>query len=226
MFFMMLPGWIQGLGRTEFLLAQPKYWIFPLQTLVCGGLLAFYWRYYSLSWPKQGKDWAWTLGIAILVLGIWISPQEIFGAAPRLEGFDPNVFVHGSPTYWGSLALRFARLVIVVPLLEEIFWRGFLLRYLIREDFEKVPFGTATRFSFLAVVLCFGLAHLSPDFLPGLKTFTFQPGQDFWTALITSALYNLIAIRTRSLAACVVAHAITNLILGLYIMQTGQWGFW
>jgi len=211
MLLLAVPGWIQKLGRAEFLLAEPKYWIFPLQTLLCGTLLAIYWRKYALAWPKRGKDWALTLGIAILVLGIWISPQEVFGMAARLEGFDPNVFARGTTEYWVSLGLRFARLVIVVPLLEEIFWRGFLLRYLIREDFEKVPFGSFTPFSFAAVSLCFGLAHWGPDFVP---------------AVITGALYNLIAIRTRSLSACVIAHAVTNLTLGLYIMKTGQWGFW
>jgi membrane protease YdiL (CAAX protease family) len=39
-------------------------------------------------------------------------------------------------------------------------------------------------------------------------------------------LYNLVAYRTRSLASCVVAHAVTNLLLGLWIMATRQWGFW
>lgn len=212
-FMLLLPlvGALQKLGRPEFFLAEPKYWIFPLQTVLCAGLLAAFWRRYPLHWPKRGGEWAWSLGIAILVLGIWISPQAVFGKAPRLEGFDPNVFPPGSPLYWASLAFRFARLVVVVPLLEEIFWRGFLLRYLIREDFESLPMGSASRFSFAAVTLCFALAHWGPD---------------FWAALATGALYNLIAVRTRSLAACVIAHAVTNLLLGVYIMATGQWGFW
>jgi membrane protease YdiL (CAAX protease family) len=55
------------------------------------------------------------------------------------------------------------------------------------------------------------LSHASPD----------------WpAAFVTGALYNLVAIRTRSLTACVVTHAVTNLLLGLWIMQTRQWGFW
>jgi hypothetical protein len=52
------------------------------------------------------------------------------------------------------------------------------------------------------------------------------PGQDFWTAIITSILYNLLAVLTRSLGACVLAHAVTNLLLGIYIFKTQQWGFW
>ena len=99
----------------------------------------------------------------------------------------------------------------MVPFVEEIFWRGFLLRYLIREDFESVPFGTFSWRSFALVTVFFALEH--------------QPA-DYPAALLTGALYNWIAIRTRSLSSCILAHAITNLLLGVYIMATRQWGFW
>lgn len=211
MLLLPVPGWLAKLGREEFFFAQAKYWVFPLQTVVCAVLLGMFWSAYRWDWPRRAGGWLLTIGIAVLVLVLWISPQEWLGFAPRLEGFDPNIFPKGTPEYWGSLILRFMRLVIVVPLVEEIFWRGFLLRYLIREDFEKIPFGTYSTFSFVAVSIAFALAHMGPDFVP---------------ALLTGALYNLIAIRTRSLGACVVAHAITNLLLGLYIMKTGQYGFW
>ena len=46
------------------------------------------------------------------------------------------------------------------------------------------------------------------------------------TAVLTGALFNLVAYRTKSLASCVLVHAAVNLMLGIYIMQTGQWGFW
>ena len=52
---------------------------------------------------------------------------------------------------------RFLRLVIVVPLVEEIFWRGFLLRYLINEKFTEVPIGAFSWFSFGVVTVAFGL---------------------------------------------------------------------
>ena len=208
MLFLMLVEAIVKLGQPEFLLAKPQYWIFPLQTVVCGALLIRFWSRYGLERPTQVF---FTLTIGVLVLGIWISPQELFGVAGRTHGFDLTVFPPGSPLYWGTLLARFARLVVVVPLLEEIFWRGFLLRYIIREDFESVPFGAFSWGSFAAVTLLFGLAHSGPDFI---------------AALLTGALYNLIAIRTRSLSSCVLAHATTNLLLGGYILQTRQWGFW
>ena len=113
--------------------------------------------------------------------------------------------------YWSTVLLRFARLVVVVPLVEEIFWRGFLLRYFINEKFDTVPIGTFSWLSFAVVTSGFAFIHNRAD----------------WpAAVITGALYNLVAYRTRSLASCVLAHAVTNLLLGLWIMNTHQWGFW
>jgi uncharacterized protein len=211
--FMALLGFIDLLGwffdiDAPFWLAFPKYWVFPTQTLICGVLLGLWWSRYGLGTLVQPFL---TLFVAVLVLAIWISPQSLFGAAPRFKGFDPTIFADDPLLYYGTLWLRFLRLVVIVPLIEEIFWRGFLMRYLINERFEQVPPGTFSWQSFGAVTLLFGLAHAGPDFVP---------------ALVTGALYNLLMIRTRSLTSCIVAHAITNLLLGVYIMRTGQWGFW
>jgi len=99
--------------------SNSRYWVFPLQTLVCGALVIAFWRHYGLAAPRH---LFFTVGVALLVLGIWISPQALFGMPPRLAGFDPT----GSPFYLGTLVFRFLRLAVVVPFVEEIFWRGFL----------------------------------------------------------------------------------------------------
>jgi CAAX prenyl protease-like protein len=194
-------------GRAWWVVSSTRYWIFPLQTAICGVLLVYDWRHYELRRPQQVL---FTSAIGLLVLALWIAPQEVLGAEKRWEGFEPGFF-GGGAAYALNVSVRFIRLVIVVPLLEEIFWRGFLLRYVIRDDFTQVPFGTFTWKSFAIVTLFFGLAHWGPD---------------FWPAILTGMLYNFVAYRTRSLASCVLAHAITNLLLGIYIMRTGQWGFW
>ncbi len=194
--------------NESLLIRSAQYWVFPLQTLVCGGLLIWFWSRYQFGHlAKIG----FTTGIALLVLAIWISPQAFFHAAPRAEGFDPTVFADNRGLYLATIVMRFLRLVVVVPLLEEIFWRGFLLRELINEDFKKVPFGSFTWMSFGVVTLLFGFAHWGPD---------------FWPAILTGALFNFVAYRTKSLASCVFVHAVVNLLLGIYIMQTKQWGFW
>ena len=196
-------------GSTSLLVTATRYWVFPLQTLVCGIIVARFWGAYSFG---KVREIGFTIAIAVLVLALWISPQVVLHLPPRLVGFDPTLFSYNPALLSGVLGMRFLRLVIVVPLMEEIFWRGFLLRdFIDNEDFTKVPFGTYTRNSCLFVAIAFALAHWGPDFIP---------------ALITGALYNWVAYRTRSLASCVVAHSITNLLLGVYIMETKQWGFW
>lgn len=191
-----------------FWLAAPEYWIFPAQTIVCAALLVWFWRAYDF---RRIARPLFTCAIAIAVFVLWISPQQFFGVPPRTDGFNPDVFAAQPAAYWFTVVLRFVRLAIVVPFVEEIFWRGFLLRYFINDDFEKVPLGAFSWLSFIAVTIGFTLVH-SPA--------------DWPAAAITGMLYNLVAYRSKSLASCVLAHAITNFLLGLWIMQTKQWGFW
>lgn len=188
--------------------SSPQYWIYPLQTVVCGVLILMFWREYEFR--TIGKP-AFTIGIGLLVFVLWIAPQAILGFVPRRDGFDPEVFSDQPLIYWIALGLRFIRLVVVVPLVEEIFFRGFLLRYLIREAFQTVSIGTFSWFSFVAVAVCFGFAHSPADWITGL---------------LAGVFYNVVVCRTKNLASAVLAHAITNLLLGVWIVKTGQWGFW
>lgn len=197
-----------GGDKGPFALSQPEYWIYPLQSLLCLGAVIYFWKDYE--WGGLRKWWVGVLA-GIVVLGAWIAPQVLLGLPARNDGFNPDLFVDSPVLYWSTVLMRFFRLVIVVPLLEEIFWRGFLMRYFINEDFRRVPFGSITFFSFSAIVVLFSAVH-SVD--------------DFAGAILCALVFNLVAIYTRSLAACVIAHAVTNLGLGFYVMATKQWGFW
>lgn len=199
---------VQSIGGNSLWIENPEYWIYPLQTLLCGALLIFYRHHYDLR-IRGGIPAAALTGLA--VLAIWIAPQALGFASQRTGGFNPDVFSSSPGLYWFTVITRFLRLVVVVPLLEEIFWRGFLMRTIIREDFTSVPFGTFRWGSFLAVAACFMLVHNTAD----------------WPAAFLCGLaYNALAVWTKSLADCVAAHALTNLGLGFYIMATKQWGFW
>jgi uncharacterized protein len=190
-------------------LTLPEYWIYPLQTILAGALLIYFWREYDFGRPRR-IGFAVLIGIVVFI--VWVSPQALFGSAPRTLGFNPLLlFNQRSPFYWLELVLRLIRLIVVVPFIEEIFWRGFLLRFLIDENFERVPLGAFSWFSFSVVTLGFALSH-SPA--------------DWPAALVAGAAYNAVAYRTKKLSSCVLAHATTNLLLGLWITQTKQWGFW
>ncbi|MBA3272456.1 MAG: CAAX prenyl protease-related protein [Chthoniobacterales bacterium] len=191
-----------------FWLNAPEYLVYPLQTLACGVVLIWFRHDYAFGTPRA---LIMTFAIAIAVFVLWIAPQAFLGFAPRTDGFNPDVFAAQPQLYWPTVVMRFLRLVVVVPIVEEVFWRGFLLRYLINERFARVPIGTFSWFSFLAVTVGFMLVHSTAD----------------WpAAAITGALYNLVAYKAKSLTSCILAHAATNLLLGLWIMQTRQWGFW
>jgi CAAX prenyl protease-like protein len=191
-----------------FVLRHAEFWIYPTQTILCGALLLWFRRCYEFH---RLKNVTFTLLIALAVFVVWITPQQFLNLAPRTIGFDPQILGNNPAFYWSTISFRFLRLVVVVPLMEEIFWRGFLLRFVIDEHFERVSFGKFTWPSFAIVALAFTFSHSRADWL---------------AAFVAGALYNIVAYRTRSLASCVLAHAATNLLLGLWIMQTHQWGFW
>ena len=208
--FLVLLALGKAIRRVDggFWLDSPEYWIYPAQTVFCGALVIWFWREYQF---RAARRIVFAAAVALLVFALWISPQALLGFAPRLNGFNPEVFSDQPAAYWTAIVFRFLRLVVVVPLVEEIFWRGFLLRYFVREKFYTTPFGEFSWPSFAVVTVGFGFAHARADWI---------------AALITGALYNCVAYRTKSLASCVLAHAITNLLLGLWIMKTRQWGFW
>jgi CAAX prenyl protease-like protein len=227
MLFLALPGWLK-VENPELPWHQkaPEHWIYPLQTLVCGVLLLSMRRHYMLG-PWRGLGPA--LLLAVAGIAVWISPAWLFeklgadhdapgwwkwlGLVERREGFDPTVFSTWPAAQAFSVFMRFVRMIVVVPLVEELFWRGFLMRYLNAADsrWRQVPFGTH---SWSAYSITTGLVILAH-----------QP-EDYLAALVWGSLVYGLAVRSRSLGACVVMHAFGNLLLGLYALTTRQWGFW
>lgn len=203
----------------------PEHWVFPLQTVMAAALLWFFRRHYVLS-PWKGLGLAVLLGVVGIVwwcLPAWgwqrlneagtVVPEwmEWLGLAPRADGFDP--YIASGAWFVPAVVFRFLRMVVVVPLVEEIFWRGFLMRYLQADggDFRKQAFGRHDWRTYAVVTGCFMLAHASVD----------------WAgAFGFGSLMYFLAVRSRSLGACVVMHAVANLLLGFYVMSTRQWGFW
>ena len=168
--------------------------------------------------------------LGVVTIGVWVFPAWLYGAtglddpegesvwswfgvALRDEGFDPGLAAGNDLAYWSTVVMRFARMVLVVPFVEELFWRGFMMRWLVDTDrpFTKTPFGTYQFRAVALTTLLVVLAHQPTDWLG---------------ALVFASVMAWLAIRTKSLAACVVMHAVANLLLGVYVMVTEQWGFW
>jgi CAAX prenyl protease-like protein len=145
-------------------------------------------------------------GLAIFVL--WINMDWGFATMGEPKGFNP-IELAAEPMRTAMIAARLAGAVLVVPVMEELFWRSFLLRYVIDADFMKVAIGRFTWFSFLATTVLFGLEH-----------------NHYLAGMMAGALFNLLLYRTRSIAQCILGHAVANLALGIYVLKTGNWQFW
>lgn len=220
MLLLALPDLLKVAG-IEFL---PQIWLYTLQTFFCGIALWLWRKHYEFR-PTKGLLLGAAAGVAGIVL--WVAPGWLFramqlpegwwawfGFADRSEGFDPNSLKSdGDVAYVAFLLMRFARLVVIVPLVEEIFWRGFLMRFLAEPegDYWQVPFGTHHRRSLIGVTAMFVLAHSSTD---------------YFGATVYGLLAYWVAVRTKSLSACVVMHAVANLLLGFYVLRSQQWGYW
>jgi len=195
--------------------AKPYYAaLYPLKLVVVVALLVKHRRAYP-AFSARGIPLALAVGALGCVAWVLLSRIDLAAYLPesvaswligKRANFAPDLATLGDRAL---LAVRLLGLALVVPLAEEIFWRGFLLRYLVRDDFESVPIGTYAPFSFWVVTLLFTAVH--PEIL---------------AAFVWGAAINLLCYRTRNLWACVVAHAVTNALLGAYILTTGDWRLW
>ena len=135
----------------------------------------------------------------------WL-PYPHFGSR---AAFDPFASIEDSVQRAAFLALRFSGLVLVVPVMEELFLRSFVIRFVTNPDFWQVRIGDYSQTAFWAVAGLSALAH--PEWL---------------IAIIASVAYTLLLRRTRSLFASVAAHAVTNFALGMYVLKTGAYQYW
>ena len=205
---------------------DPAQIVYPVQTLITLGILVHFRRLYTFTW-----SWKWSLaGVVFGTVGIgfWLLPTvlyeawgmtgkasgvlELLGFAERKDGFDPGIFDHPA-AYWISLVLRFFRAAVVVALVEEIFWRGFIMRFVCdwEGDYWKQKFGQHRWLSYIIVTGLFVIAHQSADYP---------------AAVIYGSLTYLLCVWSKNLGACVMMHGMANFLMGLYIMKTGNYGLW
>ncbi len=133
------------------------------------------------------------------------------GYGPRPE-FNPLKELAPTPIWaWTFLAIRFFGLVVVVPVIEEFFLRGFLMRMVVDQDWWKVPFGKVTAAALAVSIVVPLLSHQPGEFLAAAA----------WFGMVTWLM-----VRTRNPWDCVIAHAVTNLLLGIYVVTWQQWVLW
>ena len=165
-------------------------------------------------WPQVRHEIRPSLDLNAVLAGItafilWVGLEGAYPLMGEPEGFNP--WQAGSDTRWAweIAGVRLAGAALVVPVMEELFWRSFALRFLMDKDFSRVPLGAFSWFSFIGVSLAFGMEH--HRWLPGI---------------LTGMLYAMVLYQKKNLFSPILAHAVTNLLLGIYVLVNGAWVFW
>ena len=187
------------------------HFLYIIKTFMVGGLLWFWRHSYASDFTLKMSygDFIAAVAAGLIVLAIWILPDKLFPQYGTDEVFNPFSFNIPQFAAYALIAVRLIGAAIVVPVMEELFWRSFLLRYLVNPDFKKVSLGTFSWFSFVAVVILFGVEH-----------------HRLVQGVIAGVFYTALVIHQKSLRVCILAHGVTNLGLGFYVIVTQSWEFW
>jgi len=202
--------WVVVKGWLELSPEQMLY-LYPIKTVLVVGLLIVFWRQYSELDFSDFKNLTHTgasILLGLLVFVLWINMDWGIATFGENKGFDPFL-IADTGTRNIMIFSRIFGAALVVPIMEELFWRSFMLRYVITSDFMSVRIGTYTLTSFAICSVLFGLEH-----------------NLLLAGIMAGASYSLLLYWTKSIYQCILAHAVTNLVLGLYVLQTGFWQFW
>lgn len=187
-------------------------WLHPLSSLLAAAMLVAWRRELGELAARALPSWPQALlavAVGAAVFAAWIALDEPWmRLGTATAGFRP-VAADTGEILWPLALLRWGGAALVVPFVEELFWRSFVMRWLQVPAFDALP---PQRVAWRAIVL---------------STFLFVLTHTLWLAAIVAGLaYALLYVRTGSLWTAVIAHAVTNGALGAWVLLTGNWGFW
>jgi CAAX prenyl protease-like protein len=169
---------------------------YAIHALTAVTLIIVFWKSYKL---KFRFDFL-AVATGFLIFLLWIA----------LEGTYPLLFeIEYEPASAFFLIVKLIGFLIAAPLIEELFTRGFLIRFIVNADWKKVSPGTFTWTSFAITVLFFGLSH-----------------NRWLVGILAGVLLNMLLYYRKNIESCILAHVTANLLLALYILATGSWGMW
>jgi CAAX prenyl protease-like protein len=204
LFFIVAGDVLERLGVA----ASTLVWLYPAKIAVVALLLALFWRHYSelRHFRLSSTQTLTALVTGVVVLILWVSLDAGWMIIGSPSGFDPR---SQGQLDWLLVAIRIAGAALVVPVMEELFWRSFLMRWIVSPDFESVESSQLGLKSFVITVLLFGVEH------------------NLWLAgIVAGAAYSLLYMRHRTLWSPILAHAVTNGLLGIWVVRTGNWSYW
>jgi len=188
-----------------------RYWLYLGKMLVGAWCI---WEMRSLV-PEMRWAVSWEAVFAgVLVFVIWVGLDPYYPKIEVLfkkgEPWNPfDQFGAGSALGWFFVAVRTLGSALIVPPIEESFYRSFLYRYFVRLDFGSMPFNRLHWLSLIVTSALFGLAHY--QWLGGL---------------LCGLIFQRLVIRKNRLGDAITAHAITNFLLGIWVVWKDAWIFW
>jgi uncharacterized protein len=185
-----------------------KYWLYVAKSLV--GL----WLIWAIR--PVVREIRWTISFEAILVGvgvivIWIAADPFYPKLTDIKGYwNPHQeFGQGTSLAWFFIVARILFSALVVPPIEEMFYRSFIYRYIVKQDFEHVSLKTFHLGAFLITSSIFGLVH-----------------REWLAGILCGAAYQWLVLRRGHLGDAITAHAISNLLLGIWVAYKGAWHFW
>jgi len=201
-----------------------RFWVYLVKTLAGAGMIWVIRPFIpEMRWKVSWAAVMWGVGVFVM----WVGLDSFYPKLDQLMAqtglartrtaaeaaaslWNPHAhYGAGSLAAWFFIAVRLLGSSLVVPQMEEVFFRSFLYRYIVRPDFLSVPLHVFNWKAFFLTSLFFGLEH--QEWLAGI--------------LCGFAYQGLVCLKGR-LGDAITAHGITNLLLGLWILWRGAWHFW
>ncbi|MEA3515505.1 MAG: CAAX prenyl protease-related protein [Nanoarchaeota archaeon] len=183
---------------------EPMYAAYIIKTILVTAALIYYWKKYK---EIKFKFDLHAILAGLLIFIIWVGIDSLYPHLGEPSAFNPFIFEGFQAAV--ILIIRLFGAIMIAPIIEELFVRSFLIRYIISENFEKVKIGAYTLSSFIITVLFFGFSH------------------NRWLAgIFTGIILNLLLYKKKELSSCIIAHAVANALLAIFVLSTGNWGFW
>ncbi len=179
--------------------------LYAVRVLIAGLVL---WTYRS-AYRALGWSWSWVaVGLGGAVFGLWIGLEAVF---PPGAGEEPGTpFALPAAERWPWLVCRIVGAVVLVPVAEELAFRGYLLRRLQGAELDQNMTGRWNGFAVAVSSVLFGLLHA-----------------DRWIAgTLAGATFAWAFYRRGRLSDAILAHAVANAALAGYVLATGQWDLW
>lgn len=209
--FLVIGSALSALQDYGYLSDWDSRWLYPFKVGAVLLALIWMWRHYSeLVFPIAVKamDWVIAAIVGIVVFVLWINLDQGWATlGVESPGFNPSS--DDGEIDWLLVAFRLVGAALIVPVMEELFWRSFVLRWIDSSNFLQASPAGASLKAFMITAVLFGFEH------------------NLWVAgVLAGCAYGWLYMRSGNLWVPIFSHAITNGLLGIWVVRTGNWQFW